>query len=102
MRVSSRARPRQSQRDRDTDLGHSAINDEVGAVDEAGLIGSEKEHSLSLFDSFSEAPGGKVYLAPETLGLIIAKPVLQQRSAVGSPSSDRSQSTRMASMKEIA
>lgn len=60
---------------------HTAIDHEVSAVDEAGLVAGEEENRLSLFNGFSKTTGGEVNLAAVALGLIITKPVLEKRSA---------------------
>ena len=64
----------------ETNLGHSAINDEVGAVDEAALVAGKEHNSMRLLDGFAKATRGKMNLATMTLDLIVTQPVLQQGS----------------------
>jgi hypothetical protein len=64
----------------DISLGHTAVNDKVAAVDEAGLVGSQEEDSLCLLDGLTETAGREVDLTPVTLGLVVSEPVLQERS----------------------
>jgi hypothetical protein len=64
----------------DISLGHTAVNDKVTTVDEAGLVGSQEEDSLCLLDGLTETAGREVDLTPVTLGLVVSEPVLQERS----------------------
>lgn len=66
--------------DLETYLGHTTINDEVGAVDEAGLITGQEDNSVCLLDGFTETSGREVNLAALTLSLVVTQPVLQKRS----------------------
>jgi hypothetical protein len=63
----------------DISLGHTAVNDKVAAVDEAGFIRSQEENSLCLLDGLTEAAGREVNLTPVTLRLVVSEPVLQER-----------------------
>ncbi len=62
-------------------LCHSAVNDEIRAVDEAGLVASQEENCLSLLDGLSETASGEVNLTAMALFSVVAKPVLEQGSA---------------------
>ena len=64
----------------DISLGHAAVNNEIAAVDEASLVGSQEQNSLCLLNSLAEATRGEVDLTPVTLGLVVSKPVLEKRS----------------------
>lgn len=63
----------------DISLGHATIDNEVAAVDEAGLVRSQEQNSLCLLDSLAETTRGEVDLTPVALGLVVSEPVLQQR-----------------------
>ena len=63
----------------DISLGHATINNEVAAIDEAGLVGCQEQDSLCLLDSLAETARGKVDLTPVTLGLVVSEPVLEKR-----------------------
>lgn len=60
---------------------HTAINHKVRAVDEAALIASQEENGLSLLNRLAEAAGREVDFAAVTLGLVVAKPVLEEGGA---------------------
>ena len=62
-------------------LGHASIDDKVGAVDEAALVGREEEHRLRLLNRLAEAAGWKVHFAAVALGGVVAEPVLEEGSA---------------------
>jgi hypothetical protein len=62
-------------------LGQSSIDHKVCGIDEAALIAGEEHHSLSLLNGFAKTTGWKVNLAAMTLRLVVAEPVLEQRSA---------------------
>lgn len=62
-------------------LGHTAINDKVGSVDEATLVARKEEDTLSLLDGLAKAACGEVDFAAMALLLVVTKPVLQKRSA---------------------
>jgi hypothetical protein len=61
---------------------HAAVNHKVCTVDEAALVAGQEENTLSLLDSLSEATSWEVNFAAVTLGLVVAKPVLEEGSAV--------------------
>lgn len=61
-------------------LCHSAVYDEISAVDEAALVAGEEENGLGLLDGFAEAAGGEVDFAAVALGLVVTEPVLEERS----------------------
>lgn len=65
-------------------LGHTAIDHEIRAVDKAGLVAGQEEHSLRLLDGLTEAAGGEVDFAAVALLSVVAKPVLEERGAVNS------------------
>lgn len=67
---------------RGTYLGHATVNDKVGAVDEAGLVTGEEDDGLGLLNGLTEAASGEVDLTAVALGLVVAEPVLEKRSAV--------------------
>lgn len=48
-------------------------------IDEAALVTGQEDDSLGLLDGLAEPAGGEVDLAAQTLGLVVAEPVLQQR-----------------------
>ena len=60
---------------------HSPINHKVGSIHEAALIAGQEEGGLGLFNSFAEATRWEVDLATMTFGCVVAKEVLQERSA---------------------
>jgi len=64
----------------DISLGHATINNEVAAVDEAGLVGCQEQDSLCLLDSLAETTRGEVDFTSVTLGLVVSEPVLEERS----------------------
>jgi hypothetical protein len=61
---------------------HTAIDDEVGTVDEAALIAGEEEDTLCLLDGLTKATCGEVNFAAVALGCVVTEPVLQKRCAV--------------------
>lgn len=61
-------------------LGHTAINNKVSAINEAALIASQEEDSLSLLNSLSESSTGEMDLSSQALGSIITQPILKERS----------------------
>ena len=62
-------------------LGHSAVDDEVRAVDEAALVASQEEDCLRLLDSLAETAAGEVDFAAVALLNVVAEPVLEQGCA---------------------
>ena len=62
-----------------TNLCQTTIDHEFSSVYKRTFIAREKQHSLSLFDSFAKTTSWEVYLAPFSFLGVIAKPVLQQR-----------------------
>jgi hypothetical protein len=62
-------------------LGHSAVNDEVRAIDEATLIASQEEDCLRLLNSLAETAAGEVDFAAVALLNIVTEPVLEQGCA---------------------
>lgn len=64
---------------RDIRLGHTTINDKVRAVHEAALVAGQEQDRLSLFNSLTETTRREVDLATQTLGLVVAQPVLEKR-----------------------
>jgi hypothetical protein len=63
-------------------LGHAAVDDKVGAIDEAALVTGEEEDGLRLLDRLAKAPRGEVDLAAVPLGRVVAEPVLKERCAI--------------------
>jgi hypothetical protein len=61
---------------------HTAVNDEIGTVDEAALVAGKEKYCLSLLNSLSETTCGEVDLATVTLGLVVAEPVLEKWGAI--------------------
>jgi hypothetical protein len=61
---------------------HTAVNNEISAVDEAALVAGKEENCLGLLHSFAKTASGEVDFAAVTFGLVIAEPVLQERGAV--------------------
>lgn len=66
-----------------TNLAHSTVNNKVSSVDEAALVAGEEDDSVGLLDGLTETAGREVNLATETLGLVIAQPVLKKGGAIG-------------------
>lgn len=62
-------------------LGQSTVNHKVGGIDEATFVASQEDDGVSLFDGFTEATGGEVDFAAESLLFIISEPILQQGGA---------------------
>jgi hypothetical protein len=62
--------------------GHTTVNNEISAIDEAALVAGKEQYCLSLLDSLAETTSGEVDFATVTLGLVIAEPVLEEGSAV--------------------
>jgi len=81
LHLASKVRGRSSSRALgcDISLGHATVNNEVAAVDKAGLVGSQEQDSLCLLDSLAETARWEVNLTPVTLGLVISQPVLEER-----------------------
>ena len=71
-----------SQRVRKTNFRHPPIDRKVRPVDETALVACEEEDGVGLLDGFAEAAGGKVDFAAETLGGVVAEPVLEEGGAV--------------------
>lgn len=61
--------------------GHSTVNDKIGTIDKAALVASQEDHGMGLLNGLTEPSGREVDLATEPLGLIVAEPVLEKRSA---------------------
>ena len=64
-----------------TYLGHTAVNNKVSAVDEAALITGQEYNGMCLLNGLTETTSGEVNLTALTLGLVIAQPILEKRSA---------------------
>lgn len=64
-----------------TYLAQSTINCKVSAIDKAALIARQEHDRMSLFNGLAESTTGEVHFTTESLGLVIAQPVLQQGSA---------------------
>lgn len=62
-------------------LGHTAIDDEIRAIDEARLVAGQEENSLGLLDGLAEAAAGEVHFAAVTLLGVVTEPVLQEGCA---------------------
>lgn len=60
---------------------HSSVNHEISTIDEAALVAGQENNSMSLLNGLAETPGREVDFTTEALGLIIAEPILQKRSA---------------------
>jgi len=65
-------------------LSHTAINDEIRAINEARLVAGQEKDSLGLLDGLAEAAAGEVDFAAVALLGVVAEPVLQERCAGGS------------------
>jgi hypothetical protein len=61
---------------------HTTVNNKIGSVDEAALVAGKEKNSLGLLDGFTETASGEVDFAAVTLDLVVAEPVLEERSAV--------------------
>ena len=64
-----------------TYLGHTAVNHEILAINEAAFITGKEQDSVGLLDSLAKPSSREVDLATMALCCIIAQPVLQERSA---------------------
>ncbi len=62
--------------------GHTTIDDEISAANEAALIAGEEEDTLGLLDSLTEATSREMDFAAVTLGCVVAEPILQKWCAV--------------------
>lgn len=62
-------------------LGHSAIYNEVRAVDEAGLVAGQEENGLSLLNGLTKTAAGEVDLTAVALLLVVTEPVLKEGCA---------------------
>lgn len=65
-----------------TYLGHSTVNNKVTSINKATLVTGQENNCMSLFNGLTETTGGEVHLTTETLGLVVAQPVLQERGAI--------------------
>ena len=63
-------------------FAQTSINEEICSVDKAALIAGQEEHRLGLFDGLAESTAGEVHLTTESLSMVIAQPVLEQRGTV--------------------
>jgi hypothetical protein len=66
----------------ETYLGHTSVNDKIGAVHEATFVTSQKQHGLSLFDRLAESSCREMNFSSMALCSIIAKPILKKRCAI--------------------
>ena len=66
---------------RDIRFGQAAIDDKIGAIDEAALVAGKEEDRLRLLDGFAKAARWEVNLAAKALGRIVAQPVLEEGRA---------------------
>jgi hypothetical protein len=66
---------------RDIAPGHTAIDNEIRAVDKAALVASKEQDRLCLLDSLTKTTAREVDFTAVALGRIVAKPVLKERSA---------------------
>jgi hypothetical protein len=62
-------------------LGHAAVDDKVGAVDEAALVAGKEYDGLRLLHGLAESAGGEVHFAAVAFGRIVAEPVLEEGCA---------------------
>lgn len=62
-------------------LGQAAVHHEVCGINKAAFIASQEDDSMSLLDRLTEPAGGKMDLTPESLLLVVSKPILQKRGA---------------------
>lgn len=62
-------------------LGHAAIDNEIRAVDKAGLVAGQEKNCLSLLNSLTETTAREVDLTAVALLLVITKPVLEEWGA---------------------
>jgi len=65
-----------------TYLGHATVNNEVSSVDKAALVAGKEDDGVGLLDGLTETAGGEVNLTTETLGLVVAQPVLEKGGAI--------------------
>lgn len=65
---------------RNIGLGQSAIHDEIRGIDEAALVAGKKYHRVRLLDGLAESTSGEVHFTTEALCLVVAEPVLEERS----------------------
>lgn len=64
-------------------LGQPTVHDEVGGIDKTTFIRGQKDGSIGLLDGLTETAGREMDLTPESLGLVIAKEILQHWCAGG-------------------
>jgi hypothetical protein len=62
-------------------LGHAAVDNKVGAVNEAALVTSKEHDGLRLLHGLAESAGREVDFAAVALGRIVAEPVLEEGCA---------------------
>lgn len=74
-----RRRLRSRSQRRDIRLGHATINDEIRPIDERALIRGKEQNRLRELNRLPEPSRGEMDLAPHSLLLVIAQPVLQKR-----------------------
>jgi hypothetical protein len=60
---------------------HTAVNDEIGTVDEAALVAGKEYDGLRLLHGLAESAGGEVHFAAVAFGRIVAEPVLEEGCA---------------------
>jgi hypothetical protein len=61
--------------------GHTAVDNEISAVDEAALVAGKEENRLSLLNGLAKATSGEVNFTTVALGLVVAEPILEEGSA---------------------
>lgn len=59
-----------------TYLAQTTVNNKVGTIDEAALITGKENNGMCLLDGLAETTTGEVDLTTETLGVVVAEPVL--------------------------
>lgn len=64
-------------------LGQPTVHDEVGGIDKTTFVRGQKDDSMGLLNSLTETAGREVDLTAESLGLVIAKEILEHWCAGG-------------------
>lgn len=63
-------------------LGQASIDNKVSGIDKAAFIAGKEDHCVRLLNGLTKAACGEVHFTTEALRLVIAKPVLEKRSAL--------------------
>ena len=58
-------------------FGQPSVDNKISCVDKAAFVAGQEDNRVSLLDRLAESSRWEMYFAAESLGLVIAKPVLQ-------------------------